>query len=80
MLIALDYDGTYTADPELWDWFIDRARQRGHEIKIATMRYPHESIPDIGCEIVYTSRKAKFGCIPADIWIDDMPHFLFNGG
>ena len=80
MLIALDYDGTYTADPELWKAFITKARERGHEVKIATMRFPTEPIPDIGCEVIYTSRKAKFGCMPAQIWIDDMPHFLFTGG
>jgi hypothetical protein len=80
MLIALDYDGTYTADPELWNAFILKARELGHNVKIATMRYPSEPIPDVGCEVIYTSRKAKFGCMPADIWIDDNPHFLFSGG
>ncbi len=80
MLIALDYDGTYTADPELWDCFIAKAKERGHDVKIATMRFPTEAIPDIGLDVVYTSRQAKFGCMPADIWIDDRPQFLFNGG
>jgi hypothetical protein len=80
MLIALDYDGTYTRDPELWDAFIAHAKERGHEIKIATMRYPTEPIPDIGLEVIYTSRKAKYGCMDAHIWIDDQPNFLFSGG
>ncbi len=30
MLIALDYDGTYTADPGLWHPFIAASRARGH--------------------------------------------------
>lgn len=80
MLIALDYDGTYTADPVLWDAFIKKAKERGHEVKIATMRFPSEPVPDVGCEVVYTERKAKYGCMPADIWIDDRPHFLFHNG
>ncbi len=80
MLIALDYDGTYTADPILWESFIKKAQERGHEVKIVTMRFPSEPLPDIGLDILYTSRKAKFAALPqANIWIDDMPHFLFNG-
>lgn len=78
MLIALDYDGTYTADPELWDFFIKKAKERGHEVKIATMRFPSEPIDGLDIEVVYTSRRAKYGCMPANIWIDDTPQFLFQ--
>ena len=80
MLIALDYDGTYTADPELWDGFIRSATERGHTVKILTMRFPHEPIENPPCEVVYTSRQPKYNHIPADIYIDDMPQFLFQGG
>ena len=88
ILFALDYDGTYTADPELWDIFIASAVKRGHSFIVATMRYPQEGLCIIppGIErVVYTGRKAKYeevqrqGFNP-NIWIDDMPHFLFNGG
>ena len=79
MLIALDYDGTYTADPVLWDRFVEHARERGHEVKILTMRYESEPI-DTHLDVVYTGRRAKYGVIPADIYIDDEPHFLFTGG
>ena len=80
MLIALDYDGTYTADPQLWDRFIKDAISRGHEVKILTMRFPSETIENAPCEVVYTSRKAKYGVIPANIYIDDMPQLLFMNG
>ena len=43
------------------------------------MRYPTEPVR-IGCEVVYTSRKAKSECFDADVWIDDMPHFILVGG
>ena len=43
------------------------------------MRYPSEPI-DIDIEVVYTHRQPKYGVIPADIYIDDKPHFLFSGG
>jgi hypothetical protein len=85
MIIALDYDKTYTADPKLWDRFIDDAKFRGHTVKIVTMRYPpssndypSETIENAPCEIVYTSRAAKAKVIKADIWIDDSPHWIYQ--
>ena len=38
MLIALDYDETYTADPVLWDRFIGDANDHGHTVWIVTAR------------------------------------------
>ena len=45
MLIALDFDETYTRDPEFWDIVIANATQRGHAVICATMRkdVPHEA-------------------------------------
>ena len=80
MLVALDYDGTYTRDPALWDGFIVEATKRGHSVKILTMRYPSEAIANVPCEVIYTSRKAKHGFVEADIYIDDMPQYLFRDG
>lgn len=77
MIIALDYDGTYTADPMLWLPFIAMALQRGHRVVCVTMRYPEEAI-DMPCEVVYTSRKAKAIAFKADIWIDDNPKWLLS--
>ena len=60
MIIALDYDKTYTADPNLWDAFIKFAVFRGHKVICLTMRYSQEEIKIWGInEIHYTSRKAK---------------------
>ncbi len=79
MKIALDHDGTYTADPALWDAFIKLATARGHEVTCVTMRHPHELI-SVPCPIVYTGRKAKGNHFTADIWIDDRPHWIFHDG
>lgn len=38
MIIALDYDGTYTADPGLWDKFILDAEEAGHGVVCVTNR------------------------------------------
>ncbi len=87
MLIALDYDGTYTADPDLWLMFITSARSRGHKVWVVTMRDEFE-LADVNRQllgkvdrIVATSRKAKLPFLAArginpQIWIDDMPHFI----
>lgn len=78
MLIALDYDKTYTLDPILWDKFVDSAINSGHEVKIVTMRFPHEEISVNNVEVIYTSRKAKIGFIQPDIWIDDSPGWIYQ--
>jgi hypothetical protein len=86
MNIALDFDDTYTRDPELWNIFIFAARTRGHDIRIvtfrkSTMRDPaldNMDIPVIFTE--YTQKRAftnKMGWM-VDIWIDDSPEFIVN--
>ena len=85
MIIALDYDGTYTADPALWDTFIQVAHLRGHQVHIVTMR--HESEPvcvrEMPDRIHYTDRRAKKLfmeqlCINVQIWVDDRPDFILH--
>lgn len=89
MLIALDFDKTYSEDPELWNIFIRSCRERGHRILCVTARYPEENwfIEDtIGkqCQIIYTSRKAKLKFVNEeknifpDVWIDDDPLYIFK--
>ena len=78
MLIALDYDKTYTADPALWNDFVQLAQNRGHTVKIVTMRTPVETIVNAPIQVVYTSRKAKSSVINADIWIDDSPQWVYQ--
>lgn len=89
MLICIDFDGTYTMDLPLWDAFIEKARNNGHEVICATMRYEHEmgyvyqKLEGKVDRIIHTSRKAKKpflqteGIIP-DVWIDDNPEWLFK--
>jgi hypothetical protein len=59
------------------------ARLKGHAVVVVTMRRPDEAIEVPGCEVIYTSRRAKVpfmadrpGAI--DIWIDDSPHWLLG--
>lgn len=87
MRIALDYDKTYTADPEMWDCFITLAKSRGHSVEVVTMRRQvwEETLPpdlvDRVSRVEYTDRKGKMAHMEAlgrhiDIWIDDSPHFI----
>lgn len=88
MIIALDYDGTYTADIELWLAFVRNAKERGHRVIVCTMRYEDEGLsidPRLKdeVEIFYTSRRAKKKYmrnqgIEPNIWIDDNPDWLYE--
>jgi hypothetical protein len=84
--IALDYDGTYDRDPELWEAFIRVAQSRGHKIMCVTKREPTLGTPGCSVPAIFSSRKAKIPAAIAqgfhpDIWIDDSPGgILFNDG
>lgn len=88
MRIALDYDGTYTADPGFWDKFIALCKEGGHEIFILTKRGVNnqgESAPVNGVKTYYSNRRAKArwaeeNGVPVTIWIDDAPGNLFVDG
>jgi hypothetical protein len=87
MMLALDYDDTYTRDPIFWDAVIKLAVQRGHSVICATMRDESEgrevfiALGGYVEAIVFTDRKAKYktvheaGYMPS-VWIDDSPHFI----
>lgn len=86
MLIALDYDGTYTKDPDLWQKFITDAHAKNHQVILATMRYEHEQedmcqILTSRVKVIFTGRQAKreflrnLGIVP-HVWIDDMPDLI----
>lgn len=85
MRISLDYDDTYTKDPEFWDEFIHNCRASGYEIMIVTFRDPSipiEIYPE-GVNVYYTSYRAKRRFmldegIEIDVWIDDSPECIVS--
>jgi hypothetical protein len=91
MTIALDWDDTYTADPPLWDAFIERAMERGHSVWIVTAREGDEEdratvkvdlLPS--WKVKFTNRTAKRwfmerAGISVDVWIDDRPERILSG-
>lgn len=83
-LIAFDYDGTWTEDPELWSSFVANALDRGNQVVMATGRNERDPIsPHIlpSIPVHYTSGLAKSGFlenldIRPGIWIDDKPALI----
>lgn len=88
MFIALDYDNTYTRDPEFWLDFVQKAHSCNHCVMCVTMRYPHEVLNMDKrllelVEVIPTGRKAKKKFMrlqghQVDIWIDDNPDGLYE--
>ena len=89
MNIALDYDDTYTRDPEMWDGFIALCRGRGHEVFICTCRGPNpqenqDMVVPAGIDVYYTNGQSKAPYmarlgIMVHVWIDDTPEMLIDG-
>jgi hypothetical protein len=86
MIIALDWDQTYTLDPPFWHNFVKTCVAQGHDVRIVTMRKPY--MEDDGLRkisklipVIYTSNAQKreycvsIGWYP-QIWIDDSPEFI----
>lgn len=88
LTIGLDYDGTITADPNLWSGFIKLCKARGHTVKIVTYRTRgqyscDQDILDFAAEnqieYVFTAGRAKTEICPeVSVWIDDMPWTLLT--
>jgi hypothetical protein len=86
LLIALDYDDTYTQDPEFWLLFVKNAQLRGHEVVCATMRCPignEDMDPRLLAmvKVEFTCGQAKkivlnSRSIYPHIWIDDRPDWI----
>lgn len=90
MRIAIDFDDTYTRDPDMWDAFISNARERGHKVYCVTWRSTEQAIEnDIAykspkfTDVIYCDLRAKRKfCedrnILIDVWIDDNPHAILH--
>lgn len=87
--IALDYDGTYTADPDMWNRVIELFKSYGWRVLVVTARRDtEENVAEVqvpGCSVVFTRLSPKEWFmrenrgINVDIWIDDDPNVIING-
>lgn len=90
MIIALDYDETYTRDPALWLQFIRSARSRGHTIYCVTARDEKYGGDEVkaelsthvdGCYFTNGKQKEQFMFLQdicVSVWIDDCPLSIVN--
>jgi hypothetical protein len=86
---GLDWDGTFTEDPDLWRVFVSIAKQRGHMVTIVTARTGDKSddvraeAKSLGIDAIFTSGQPKIEAadkagLLVNVWIDDMPGLLFK--
>lgn len=85
MKIAIDYDNTFTEDPDFWRQVIALGRQRGHEFICVTGRAfpPDISEPAIPCQVItspwdYKVNAAMDAGHHIDVWIDDCPGMIMK--
>jgi hypothetical protein len=89
--IAVDWDGTFTENPDLWRGFIKAANacDDGRQFRcfFVTARRPCEEVQQeadsLGIEAIFTSGLPKIRFCEESgsdihIWIDDMPELLFK--
>ena len=81
MLIAIDYDNTYTADPEWWDEVIRSGQERGHTIVCVTGRTEPPNLPIrvICAGDEYKRDAVRRSGLRIDVWIDDEPGHIEPG-
>ena len=85
-IFGLDYDGTFTADPDLWRQFISAAQARGHTVVCVTARrtppdYSREprmpdSVSIVCAGQVWKKHAAAKAGYPVNVWIDDIPGLI----
>ena len=94
LTFGMDWDDTFTAEPELFSEFIRNAEKRGHRVVFITgRRRDYESEMDVRItQIAYGLNQtviwAEMGSklfaveqrgINVDVWIDDDPRKLVHG-
>jgi hypothetical protein len=87
MIIAIDYDNTYTADPETFNKVIALFKEAGHDVICVTAREDGvlgvpvrnsigKLVPVIFAGSVAKRTAAKKRGYIVDVWVDDMPMMI----
>ena len=96
LTIAIDFDGTFAEDPDVFREIVAVFKARGHQCILVTNRPKewgddvHELVGDL-MPIVFAGHRAKSRAVhrlgyDVDIWVDDMPQIIeiegvaFHGG
>jgi hypothetical protein len=83
--ICVDYDDTFTSNPEVWTKIIEIMRAAGANVFCISLRFPNVPIHDFPGEVHYASGQLKWefaeaNGIKVDIWIDDWPAVIGDRG
>jgi len=82
MNIAIDYDLTWSEDPEFWQCVVALGEDMGHSFWIVTGRSDHRlevvekdapGVPIISCAQEAKASEVAFNNVSIDVWIDDDP-------
>jgi hypothetical protein len=86
MILAIDFDNTYTTAPELWDQVIRLFQEAGHTVICITGRTENMSQPVLDTigklvPVIFAGKDwkrtaAKNHGYQVDIWIDDIPEMI----
>ena len=85
MVFAFDYDGTFTADPELIGSWARQAHARGHMVVCCTNRQLSQPIPKEAAlnfdAVLYAGdhpkrKMALEAGLVIDLWLDDLPETI----
>ncbi len=86
MLLSIDYDDTFTADPIMWRRVIYELQWAGHEVVCVSSRFDtyenQRGLEEMtGLEVVLCGHNAKAEVMakrgtPVDIWIEDNPNAI----
>lgn len=80
---GIDFDDTWTTDPDLFAAFARLATERGHRCVVVTQRAPRfaqelravigDSIEIVHCAGVTKAEGCRSAGVAVDVWIDDYP-------
>ena len=86
MIIAIDYDNTYSADPPMWDEVIKTFQASGHTVVCVTARPEMmgqpvldsvgKLVPCLFCGGEWKREYALKHGYKVNVWIDDMPEYI----
>lgn len=85
MIFALDFDGTFDRDPELFRVMIVLIQSRGHQVVCVTSRIAGINdevektvgeIPIVYADTTWKRQAARVAGYSVNVWIDDLPEYV----
>lgn len=90
LTFGIDFDQTFSSDPELFHLILDGLLARGHKAVIVTSRFglrgdvleiewvTKKRIPIVFAAGTWKKRAAELHGYKVDVWMDDNPHHIID--